>query len=299
MGGNHKRPPEVDNEDGTFSVAGFRYIKFGTRIKIYLDILTSSKVGCHCMNPDKWTNAIEKLNPQQKLVFSKGTTRAYNGYCASCKVQAAKKSKKEGQAKAEKKKRETRGQGEKPRCTYCPDGMVSKFTKEEDGTFFVPCVYHRLAARRTATNLWEFKQTLIDPKTQALCKKCTDIFTLDQMRQEYYNVRGQFTFERLGNFCPTHYARHKEKAKERREEHRRKLIQEMLAQLEFDATDRIGCAHEQCHLNRQQLCEEFIRRHDDDKGIHLFASSFDCDHEPRRADRKDVCKIFNDILRAK
>ena len=142
------------------------------------------------MNPDKWTNAIEKLNPQQKLVFSKGTTHAYNGYCDPCKVRAAKKSKKEGQAKAEKKKRETRGQGEKPRCTYCPDGMVSKITKEEDGTFFVLCDYHRLAARRTATNLWEFKQTLIDPETQALCKKCAESFAPDQIRQEYYNVRG-------------------------------------------------------------------------------------------------------------
>jgi hypothetical protein len=80
MGGSHKRSAQVDNGDGTYSVAGICFVKYGKRIKIYLGIPASSKVGCHCSNLELWENIIEKLLHRQKeLVLSKETTHAYYG----------------------------------------------------------------------------------------------------------------------------------------------------------------------------------------------------------------------------
>jgi hypothetical protein len=225
--------------------------------------------------------------------------------CTTCKAHRSAKSKKEGQAKTQAKSQEKHAcaQGKWPTCISCPKGMVSKFTRQKDGTFFVPCDYHQLKAWEDISNQWEWLKTLIDPETQAHCQKCSDLSTPDQMIHQYYNVRGQATIERRDNLCPTHFASAKVKAAERRDEHWKKLIKEMLDQLELHAPGATGGAYEQCQSNREQLHAEHIRRHPDNgtcpNGTCLYTSTFDCNHEPQRRDRKDVHNIVNDILRAK
>jgi hypothetical protein len=92
MPGHHKRPAEVDHGDGTFSVAGIRFAKYSTKGRIYLDIPASTKVGCHCANPELWRNIIGQLSERQKVVLPQGTTHAYYSECTACKRRSTEKS---------------------------------------------------------------------------------------------------------------------------------------------------------------------------------------------------------------
>lgn len=55
--------------------------------------------------------------------------------------------------------------------------------------------FHREQSREDKTDSWYFKQSLINPETQALCKRCSDVFTPEQLTQQYFNVRGQETIK--------------------------------------------------------------------------------------------------------
>ena len=81
--------------------------------------------------------------------------------------------------------------------------------------------------------------------------------------------------------------------------HTKKFVQEMLDHLTSHAANRAGCADDQCPLDRHRLRRVLTSLHGDTLGTCLFTLTFDNDHDPRKRDRKDVNKIYNDILRAR
>ena len=105
-----------------------------------------------------------------------------------------------------KLEQQSREQGGLPNCVRCPKGIKGRFTPKKDGAYFKNCDYHRALSRRSVTLLWDFKKSLIDPETQALCKHCTDVFKPEQMMQKWNHVHSKNIAERQSNLCPHHFA---------------------------------------------------------------------------------------------
>jgi len=282
-----------------------RYVRYGAHRKFYLDIPCKRGVGCKCQNPNLWTNIFDKLSQVQKLVLPEGTTAVYLGKCDRCRAQdkigTDKRNKRNSELRRQNREARERGDRITPICPSCPNGMPSKFTPKRDGTCYAVCDYHRSRDSRRVLNSWHFRQTLIDPATQALCRRCSGVFTPSQMTQHYFNVRGQRTFERRVSFCPRHYEMQRERVAENSRQVRLAMSREMLVQLKehTEPHGMKGCAHPLCPLDRNELCKELVTRHGEELGTRLFTTSFDCDHEPRVRDRRKVSSIFNEFLRAR
>jgi len=119
------------------------------------------------------------------------------------------KEKNKKQSQKRKSLTETHDQGETPLdCPKFPNGMQSMFSKKKDQIYFVQCVYHREIARKQIGDLWEYKQTLINPETQALCKSCTDIFnthhSTPNLLQLPCNQEITHPVPKLGYHLPSH-----------------------------------------------------------------------------------------------
>ena len=189
-------------------------------------------------------------------------------------------------------------------CSYFHTGraaVISTWTTEStqraDGRWHALCDHHRERGRKHNCEAWECKQSHINPETQALCRCCSDVFTPNQLKHQHFNVRGQFAHKAKVDLCPDHCAEKKCKRSETWKRMREAMVQDVLEQLESHAAGKTGCACGKCQLDRETLCKELEEMHGDDIGERFFSCSFDCNHEPRRIDRKCVTQIRNPVLR--
>lgn len=293
-------PVEIDHGGGIFSIDGIRFVRYGARQKFFLDKPTSIYVGCRDTNASRWENCYDDMSDRQKLVLPPGVKVCYRPKCGYCLgyQSVANENKKKKLGEKRKAAQEARAEGQHI-CVRCPDGMQSLFTPDKNGQYHSECDYHHAYVKGLRSAHWNFLESLIDPRTQALCKECTGVFLPSQMMQIFVNVVGQEIEQRRVRLCPPHYARSRANGRAYTAQHQKNLTTEMLHELDkLHATGKTGCYDDECELDHETLRTTLRSRHEIELGDTLYATSFDADHDPRPRSRITVGRISNPIRRA-